>query len=114
MGGALTEAIATACEIKKSVASKALATLAEVGTAEVKKSGVFTIPGLCRIKTRRKPATKAGQDRRQGLRGRSAEEGSLKRCVRAISSGRCGTAAAPLSASPSLPRICFVHVQTWA
>merc|ERR1712060_548325 len=59
--GALTEAIATACEIKKSVASKALATLAEVGTAEVKKSGVFTIPGLCRIKTRRKPATKAGK-----------------------------------------------------
>merc|ERR1712206_61574 len=39
--GALTEAIATACEIKK--------------------SGVFTIPGLCRIKTRRKPATKAGK-----------------------------------------------------
>merc|ERR1712190_154102 len=59
--GALTDAIATALEIKKSVASKALATLAEVGTAELKKSGVFTIPSLCRIKTRRKPATKAGK-----------------------------------------------------
>merc|ERR1711972_134478 len=54
--GALADAIATACEIKKAVANKALATLAEVGTAEVKKSGVFTIPGLCRIKTRKKPA----------------------------------------------------------
>merc|ERR1712107_763152 len=35
--------------------------LAEVGTAEVKKTGVFTIPGLARIKTRRKPATKASK-----------------------------------------------------
>merc|ERR1712110_227913 len=59
--GALADAIATACEIKKAAANKALATLAEVGTAEVKKSGVFTIPGLCRIKTRKKPATKAGK-----------------------------------------------------
>ena len=27
---------------------------------EVKKTGVFTIPGLCKLKTRVKPATKAG------------------------------------------------------
>lgn len=27
----------------------------------MKKSGIFTVPGLCRIKTRRKPATKAGK-----------------------------------------------------
>ena len=27
---------------------------------QVKKTGIFTIPGLCRIKTRVKPATKAG------------------------------------------------------
>merc|ERR1712150_466028 len=59
--GALANAIATACEIKKSAASKALNAIAEVGTAEVKKSGVFTIPGLARIKTGRKPATKAGK-----------------------------------------------------
>ena len=56
---ALAEAIATHCELKKSVAMKALATLAEVATKEVKKAGVFAIPGLCRIKTRNKPATKA-------------------------------------------------------
>ena len=33
--------------------------LAALGTKEVKKNGIFTIPGLCRIKTRTKPATKA-------------------------------------------------------
>ena len=59
--GALADAIATACEMKKSAASKALNSLAEIATAEVKKSGIFTVPGLCRIKTRRKPATKAGK-----------------------------------------------------
>merc|ERR1712217_662106 len=58
---ALADAVATACEVKKAVANKALATLAEVGTAEVKKAGKFVIPGLCMIKTRRKPATKAGK-----------------------------------------------------
>merc|ERR1739845_312607 len=40
---------------------KLLNGLAEVGAAEVKKAGVFTIPGLARIKTRRKPATKASK-----------------------------------------------------
>merc|ERR1719436_1934009 len=57
--GALADALATGAELKKGVVAKLLAALAEVGTAEVKKSGVFTIPGLARIKTRRKPATKA-------------------------------------------------------
>merc|ERR1711924_351380 len=31
-----------------------------IATKEVKAMGVFTIPGICRIKTRTKPATKAG------------------------------------------------------
>ena len=57
--GALADALATKSELKKSVVSKLLHGLAEVGAAEVKKAGVFTIPGLARIKTRRKPATKA-------------------------------------------------------
>merc|ERR1712157_405785 len=59
--GAVAEALATKCELKKSVATKVMASLAEVATAEVKKTGIFTIPGLCRIKTRMKPATKAGK-----------------------------------------------------
>merc|ERR1712137_839646 len=58
--GALAEALATATEVKKSQCTKLMATLAEVATEQVKKAGVFTIPGLCRIKTRVKPATKAG------------------------------------------------------
>merc|ERR1712019_295802 len=58
--GAVADSIATKCELKKSVVSKAINTLAEIATAEVKKSGIFSIPGLCRLKTRVKPATKAG------------------------------------------------------
>merc|ERR1712241_51470 len=59
--GAIADALATKCELKKSVAAKVMASLAEIATAEVKKQGIFTIPGLCRIKTRVKPATKAGK-----------------------------------------------------
>merc|ERR1712084_47939 len=59
--GAIAEALATKRELKKSVATKVMASLAEVATAEVKKTGIFTVPGLCRIKTRMKPATKAGK-----------------------------------------------------
>ena len=33
--------------------------LVALATKEVKKTGIFTLPGLCRIKTRNKPATKA-------------------------------------------------------
>ena len=36
-----------------------LNSIVTVAAKEVKKTGVFTIPGLCRIKTRTKPATKA-------------------------------------------------------
>merc|ERR1711972_726441 len=59
--GALAEALATGCELKKSVASKVIETLAGIATQEVKKTGVFTIPGLARLKIRMKPATKAGK-----------------------------------------------------
>merc|ERR1712113_1260655 len=59
--GALADALATECELKKTVCSKLLDTLAGVATKEVKKTGVFTIPGLCRLKIRTKPATKAGK-----------------------------------------------------
>merc|ERR1711904_209158 len=52
-------ALATATGHKKSECSKVLDALVEIGTAEVKK-GKFTIPGLCMIKTKTKPATKAG------------------------------------------------------
>merc|ERR1712083_460478 len=59
--GALADALATQCELKKAACSKVLDTLASVATTEVKKTGVFTIPGVCRLKIRTKPATKAGK-----------------------------------------------------
>merc|ERR1711918_314413 len=59
--GAIADALSAECEIKKSVAGKVLASLAAVATKEVKGHGIFTVPGICRIKTRMKPATKAGK-----------------------------------------------------
>jgi nucleoid DNA-binding protein len=47
-------------EMKTKACSGLLESLATLATTEVKKNGIFTIPGLCRIKTRVKPATKAG------------------------------------------------------
>merc|ERR1712230_280395 len=58
--GALIKDIATANELKTKEVSQVFDSLAAIATKEVKKTGVFTIPGLCRIKTRVKPATKAG------------------------------------------------------
>merc|ERR1712056_98552 len=59
--GAIAEALSTDTEIKKSLCGKIINSLAEIATQEVKSTGVFTIPGVCRIKTRMKPATKAGK-----------------------------------------------------
>merc|ERR1711933_421416 len=59
--GALAQALADGTELKKSEVSKVLDVLASVATKEVKKVGKCTIPGLCMIKTRQKPATKAGK-----------------------------------------------------
>merc|ERR1712129_403111 len=59
--GAIADALATACEKKKSEMTKALDALVEVVHKEVKSTGKFKIPGVCIIKTRHKPATKAGK-----------------------------------------------------
>ena len=57
----MADALATAAELKKAQVSKVLDHLAVVAAAELKKAGIFTIPGVARIKTRTKPATKAGK-----------------------------------------------------
>merc|ERR1719262_1973494 len=57
----IADALATACESKRSDMSKVLEALAEVATKEIKGTGKFTIPGVCMIKTRHKPARKAGK-----------------------------------------------------
>merc|ERR1711972_1016142 len=59
--GALAQALADGTELKKTQVTKVLDTLASVATKEVKKTGKCTIPGLCMIKTRLNPATKAGK-----------------------------------------------------
>merc|ERR1712176_1663429 len=59
--GGIADALVTGCELKKSVTSKVLEVLAEVATKEVKGTGKFTIPGLCMLKLKTKPATKAGK-----------------------------------------------------
>merc|ERR1712127_909404 len=59
--GGLADAIATATELKKKDCLKVMDSLAAVATKQVKSAGKVTIPGLCMIKTRVKPATKAGK-----------------------------------------------------
>merc|ERR1719277_1663776 len=59
--GGLAEALAAETELKKRDCMKVLDSLAAVATKQVKSAGKVTIPGLCMIKTRVKPATKAGK-----------------------------------------------------
>merc|ERR1711861_78576 len=59
--GAIADALAAACEKKRSEMTKALDALAELAGKEIKSTGKFTIPGVCMVKTRYKPATKAGK-----------------------------------------------------
>merc|ERR1712187_24061 len=59
--GAIAEALATSCELKKSVCAKFIGSLADLASKEVAKTDIFMLPGLCRLKTRTKPATKAGK-----------------------------------------------------
>merc|ERR1711974_24690 len=53
------KAIADECEIKPAVASKIVSSFASIATSQVVNAGKFTFPGVCMIKTRHKPATKA-------------------------------------------------------
>merc|ERR1711939_17557 len=56
----IADALATKSGLKKSECSKVLDEFAALATTEVKKTGKFTIPGLVMLKTRVKPARKAG------------------------------------------------------
>merc|ERR1740120_136515 len=58
---AIAKILATQLELKQKACSTLLNTLADVASKEVAKTGVFSIPNLCRFKMRTKPATKAGK-----------------------------------------------------
>merc|ERR1711862_1008367 len=55
----IADALATKSGLKKSEVSKVLDHFTDLATAEVKKTGKFTLPGLCMLKTRIRPARKA-------------------------------------------------------
>merc|ERR1711878_197889 len=57
----IIEALVASTELKKADVRKTLDALNGVATKGVKEAGKFTLPGLCMIKTRLKPATKAGK-----------------------------------------------------
>ena len=57
----LAEVISTETELKKKDCMRVMDSLAALATKQVKSAGKVTIPGLCMIKTRVKPATKAGK-----------------------------------------------------
>merc|ERR1711992_378937 len=59
--GGLAQALSDATEIKRKECTNIVEKLAEIATKQVKSVGKFTLPGLCMIKTRLKPATKAGK-----------------------------------------------------
>merc|ERR1712072_7425 len=59
--GAIAEALATETGLKKSQCSNVMSVLAGVAQTQVKKAGKFVVPGVCMVKTRVKPATKAGK-----------------------------------------------------
>merc|ERR1719199_498152 len=57
----IAEGLATASEVKKSDCAKIIDALADMAAEQVTSVGKFVIPGLVMIKTRKKPATKAGK-----------------------------------------------------
>merc|ERR1712190_307211 len=58
--GQITKKLAEEHGLKQKASSDLLNSFVEIASKEVKKTGVFSVPGLCRLKTRVKPATKAG------------------------------------------------------
>merc|ERR1712050_596758 len=58
--GGIADALSAATELKRKDCTKFMGSLSEIATQQVKSVGKFVLPGLCMIKTRLKPATKAG------------------------------------------------------
>merc|ERR1712037_148684 len=59
--GAMADALSSQTGLKRKQCTSIIDGLAGLGAEQVKKNGRFTVPGVCMIKTRLKPATKAGK-----------------------------------------------------
>merc|ERR1712050_655395 len=57
----LAEALAAESGLKKSECVKVITSFSGIAAKELKRAAKFTIPGVCMVKTRRKPATPAGK-----------------------------------------------------
>merc|ERR1711979_52223 len=57
----IAKSIAGEFEIKQNVAGQIIASLSDIAAKQVKSAGKFIFPGFCMVKTRVKPATKAGE-----------------------------------------------------
>merc|ERR1739848_643947 len=84
----IADHLASKSGLKKGECSKVLADFAALATTEVKKTGKFTVPGLCMLKTRVKPARKAGTAQAFGktikVKARAAKTIVKAYCVSAL------------------------------
>merc|ERR1719238_929340 len=85
---AMVEALSSKSGVEKKDCSALLDGLAVLATTEVKKTGKFTIPGLCMLKTRIRPARKAGKTQAFGktikVKARKAKKIVKAYCVSAL------------------------------
>merc|ERR1712146_60246 len=84
----IADTLAAKSGLKKAQVSKVLDDFASLATTEVKKAGKFTIPGLCMLKTRVRPARKAGTAQAFGktikVKARAAKTIVKAYCVAAL------------------------------
>merc|ERR1711937_313302 len=86
--GAINDALASKTGLEKKAVAGVMGELVALATAEVKKTGKFTLPGLCMLKTRIKPARKAGTTTAFGktikVKARPAQKVVKAFCVAAL------------------------------
>merc|ERR1712118_89166 len=84
----ITDALASKTGLEKKAVSGVMGELVALATAEVKKTGKFTLPGLCMLKTRVRPARKAGTTTAFGktikVKARPAQKIVKAYCVAAL------------------------------
>merc|ERR1711904_100497 len=84
----IAEAVASKTSLKKKEVGGVIEHLVTLATAEVKKTGKFTIPGLVMLKTRVRPARKAGTSMEFGkkikVKARKATKIVKAYCVAAL------------------------------